>query len=176
MEILQAFHRLDLRVFTSIFRHSSRPALATAAKAVSRSGDGYLHLLIPLVMFLLDVPLLGEFALLLVVAISVERCVYWALKNSLKRQRPHDFIPDIKSLVVASDKFSFPSGHTSAAFLLATSLVVVYGGPVTALYLWAAGVALSRVLLGVHYPGDTLAGAFIGSSIALGVASWIGLA
>jgi undecaprenyl-diphosphatase len=81
----------------------------------------------------------------------------------------------LRSLVVASDQFSFPSGHSSGAFLLATCLAIVYGGPVTAMYLWATGVAVSRVILGVHFPGDTLAGAVMGTSITVFSASQLGL-
>ena len=53
--------------------------------------------------------------------------------------------------------------------------MLVYGGPVLAMYLWAAGVGLSRVLLGVHFPGDILAGALMGSGIALFTAAQLGI-
>ena len=43
------------------------------------------------------------------------------------------------------------------------------------MYLWASSVAMSRVILGVHFPGDTVAGAFMGSSIALATASYLDL-
>ena len=52
--------------------------------------------------------------------------------------------------MTAADKFSFPSGHTSAAFMLVTSLTMVYQQGEALLYAWAVGVALSRVILGVH--------------------------
>jgi undecaprenyl-diphosphatase len=57
--------------------------------------------------------------------------------------------------------------HCTQKSLLATALAVVYGGSTVAMYLWAGGVALSRVLLGVHYPGDVVAGALVGSGTAL---------
>jgi undecaprenyl-diphosphatase len=105
----------------------------------------------------------------------VERSLYFSLKNSLRRRRPQELVPGFRSLITASDKFSFPSGHSSGAFLLATALLVVYGGPVIAMYVWASGVALSRILLGVHFPGDTLAGALMGTSSVLFVATQMGL-
>jgi len=174
MEMLNRIHHFDRRLFTRIFRQGERRAVIPLARALSRSGDVYLYLMVPLLLWLLDVPSLGNFLTLLLVAFAIERTLYRSLKNTLKRPRPPNAIPGFNSLIVASDKFSFPSGHSSGAFLLATALVVVYGGPVLAIYLWAAGVALSRVLLGVHFPGDILAGALMGSSIALACAALMG--
>jgi undecaprenyl-diphosphatase len=174
MEILNRLHHFDRRLFIRVFRQGERRAVIPLARALSRSGDVYLYLLVPQLLWLLEVPSLGDFLTLLLVAFAIERTLYRSLKNTLKRPRPPNAIPGFNSLIVASDKFSFPSGHSSGAFLLATSLVVIYGGPVFAIYLWATGVALSRVLLGVHFPGDILAGALMGTSIAMACATGFG--
>jgi undecaprenyl-diphosphatase len=175
MEILSLLQKYDLDLFTRVFRQGERGMVIPLARAVSRSGDGYLHLLLPLLLLSLQVSDTGTFISLLVVSLLIERGLYWCLKNSLKRRRPQDAVPGLRSFVIASDQFSFPSGHSSGAFLLATCLAMVYGGPVVAVYLWACGVALSRVILGVHFPGDTLAGAIMGSSIAVLSAFQLGL-
>lgn len=175
MKMLLAIHRLDLQLLARIFSQGERRMVRPLARALSRSGDGYLHLLVPLLLLLLAVEGATLFAGLLALALLLERGLYWSLKNSLKRRRPQESVPGFRSLVTAADQFSFPSGHSSAAFLLATALAVVYGGPVIAMFLWASGVALSRVLLGVHFPGDTVAGALMGSGIALLCASLLGL-
>lgn len=175
MEVLSALQKYDLHLFGKLFRQGERRMAIPLARAISRSGDGYLHLLVPLLLWGAGVGALGDFAALLALALLVERALYWLLKNSLKRRRPQNAMPGFRSLIVASDEFSFPSGHTSAAFLLATGLVIVYGGPVIAMYLWAGCVGLSRVLLGVHFPGDVLAGAVMGSSAALFCASQLGM-
>lgn len=175
MKTLIAIHRLDLQLLARIFSQGERRRVRPLARALSRSGDGYLHLLIPLLLWLLDAPLLAPFCAVLALALTVERSLYWCLKNSLRRRRPQEVVPGFRSLVVAADQFSFPSGHSSAAFLLATTLVLVYGGPVAAMFLWAGGVALSRILLGVHFPGDTVAGALMGTGCALLCASFVGV-
>jgi len=53
-------------------------------------------------------------------------------------------------------------------------LSLCIGGPIAVLLLWACGVAVSRVILGVHFPGDILAGAALGSICALVNASYWG--
>lgn len=62
---------------------------------------------------------------------------------------------------------SFPSGHTVVAFAAATALCILYGRKLWFLYIPAALVALSRVLVGAHFPSDVLAGALIGTGGAL---------
>lgn len=175
MKMRHALQQIDLQMLAGVFRQGEKRMVRPIARAVSRSGDGYLHLLVPALLMLLAEPLLDQLLPLLALALALERMVYWSLKNYLKRPRPQDCVPGFRSLVVASDQFSFPSGHSSAAFLLATSLAIVYGGPMLAMYLWASLVALSRVVLGVHFPGDTLAGGCMGSAIAVVCALALGL-
>lgn len=172
---MNTLQELELRLLARVFRQGERRMIRPLARALSRSGDGYLHLLVPALLAFLGARDMDRFALLLGLSLALERSLYWSLKNSLRRRRPQDAVPGFRSLITASDQFSFPSGHSSAAFLLATALTLVYGGPLVAMYLWASGVALSRVLLGVHFPGDTLAGALMGSGCVVFCASLLGL-
>ena len=52
---------------------------------------------------------------------------------------------------------------------------LVFGGVASVLFIWAVAVGLSRVIVGVHFPGDIVAGALLGSSVALGTASLLSL-
>jgi membrane-associated phospholipid phosphatase len=89
------------------------------------------------------------------------------LKYTIDRPRPFETYPDIEKATHAGSP-SFPSGHTSDAFSLATSLSIAYPKwyVIVPSYAWAMTVAYSRMHLGVHYPSDVLAGALVGAGSA----------
>lgn len=93
------------------------------------------------------------------------------LKYAVNRPRPFVTYPDIIKKGNAGSK-SFPSGHTSSAFALATSISLEYPKWyfVAPAYIWATTVGYSRMRLGVHYPTDVFAGAIVGAGCAW--ASW----
>ena len=90
-----------------------------------------------------------------------------AIKQLVRRPRP--FLTDTRLVpVYRPGEFSFPSGHTSSVFSMATSLSRAYSKwyVIAPSYLWAAGVGYSRMYLGVHYPTDVAAGAVLGTGTA----------
>ena len=90
-------------------------------------------------------------------------------KRLFRRSRPGASIPGFAPRVLEPDPFSFPSGHSTVAFAIATAALAgnpVLGGVELAL---AAGIASSRILLGAHYPADVLGGMALG--LACGIAS-----
>lgn len=91
------------------------------------------------------------------------------LKYAVNRPRPFVTYPDIEKRDSHAGPYSFPSGHTSSAFALATSLTFSYPKWYVAVpaYLWAITVGYSRMRLGVHFPTDVLAGAVLGSACAI---------
>jgi membrane-associated phospholipid phosphatase len=91
----------------------------------------------------------------------------YALKALVKRPRPYITYPDLKNQITEGS-YSFPSGHTSSTFSIATSLSLNYPKwyVIVPAYVWAGATGFSRMYLNVHYPTDVLTGAALGSLTA----------
>ena len=95
--------------------------------------------------------------------------IFKALKRLSHRMRPCQFEPHCWSKVLPPDKFSFPSGHTMTAFSIALVLSYFYPGMEGTLFFFALSIAFSRIVLGMHFLSDVLAGIILG--VALGCVS-----
>ncbi|WP_417763415.1 phosphatase PAP2 family protein [Shewanella sp.] len=138
--------------------------LRSLALACSASGNGPLYLYIAVLLLLFYEQGQHLFNLLLA-AFLIELPFYLLLKHTIRRTRPcHTLAADIAVDFEPSDRFSLPSGHTAAAFVFATALALELPMLTLPLLLWASLVACSRVVLGVHYPTDIIAGMLLGSS------------
>ncbi|ARP39308.1 phosphatase PAP2 family protein [Vibrio syngnathi] len=135
---------------------------ATLSKAVSHTGDGHLYVLIALIALLADGYTGREFLMVGLAAFAIELPIYWLAKNTLKRRRPAEFSSLLHSHIVPSDKYSLPSGHSAAAFVMATLIGHFYPSLYLFSLIWAAAIAGSRILLGVHFLTDVLIGAALG--------------
>ena len=94
--------------------------------------------------------------------------LYKYLKSHLVRQRPYIQHGGITLGTVPLDLYSFPSGHTLHAMAFTMVALAYYPQLAWLLVPFTALVAMSRVILGLHYPSDVLAGALIGALLARG--------
>lgn len=92
-----------------------------------------------------------------------------ALKTATGRPRPYEAIASADPLLRTDLGASFPSGHAATSFAGAVLLACVFRRAVPALLTLATLIAVSRVYVGVHYPLDVLAGAALGTAVALAV-------
>jgi len=95
--------------------------------------------------------------------------VFKLLKRLSQRPRPCQLEPHCWSRVLPPDKFFFPSGHTMTAFSIALVVSYFYPALEGTLFFVAFSIAVSRIVLGMHFLSDVLAGIVLG--IALGCAS-----
>ncbi len=157
--------RWDTVLFNRIFGWGDKRLLNRSLRIISWSANGYLYPFIVLYIYLtFESTLSKPFLFSALVAFPIERCLYHLLKQSLKRDRPYIKIDDVHFRVRPPDEFSFPSGHTTSAFLIMTLLSSFFQVPVIQIgaFVWASMVGVARVYLGVHYPTDVLAGALLG--------------
>ncbi|GGK09819.1 phosphatase PAP2 family protein [Luteimonas terricola] len=143
--------------------------------AISRLGDGVAWYMLMAAMVLLDgfdglrasahMAATGALALLL----------YKALKRWTRRPRPFAADVRIRAWIAPLDEFSFPSGHTLHAVSFTIVALAYYPQLAWVLLPFTAMVALSRVVLGLHWPSDVLAATVIGGGLA-GLSLWLGAA
>jgi undecaprenyl-diphosphatase len=92
--------------------------------------------------------------------------LYKWLKALTARPRPYQVYRTIRCDVPPLDHFSFPSGHTLHAVAFSTILLAYHPGFAWLVLPFSAMVALSRIVLGLHYPSDVLAGVVIGTVVS----------
>ncbi len=172
---LELLGTTDTRLFFWLSAHNQRKTIAVLSQILSTLGNGPLYALIGIAMWLWGGAEGKALFYAGVIAYCVELPIYYVLKNSIKRDRPCYKIVDVVSLITPSDKFSFPSGHTAAAFVFAS--IVAAFNPLLAVpaYIFATLVGLSRVILGVHYPGDIVAGMILGLGCAWGALALVAI-
>lgn len=172
--LLQKISHIDVLAFKWCLTRKHSRKIARVSRWISRLGDGVYYLVLALMLIWLEPTNGNNFFSTALLAFAFELPLYLLLKNTIRRRRPNDAISDFVAYLVPSDKFSFPSGHTAAAFVIATILSYFYPQYSTYFFLFAIGVGSSRVLLGVHFPTDILAGMVLGISSASSALTLLG--
>jgi len=153
---------LDCLTYLRINALHRRPGVTLAARTFSHSGDGHLYFAVGLLLAWFAGTVGYAFFIAGLTAFAIELPLYITLKRHFRRHRPSAVVNGANALIVPSDKFSLPSGHTAAAFLMATLVLGFFPAFAGVAFVWAALIGMSRVVLGVHYPSDILAGALLG--------------
>ena len=132
----------------------------------TRAGDGWLWYAVAVVVLLLGGPerflAVGCAAL----AAGVGVVLFLNIKRISGRRRPTCFAEHCWTTLLPPDQFSFPSGHTITAFSVAVTFSIFYPDATAVLLFCAFSVAVSRILLGMHFLSDVLAGGAIGTLLA----------
>ena len=123
---------------------------------LTHAGGARVTILGALLPFLLGAGSLRAAAAQACVALAISHGIVHLMKRSVLRARPA--VPARALQVTAPDQFSFPSGHSSAALTVAFTYSLAFPSLAAPLIGIATLTGISRVRLGVHYPGDVLAG------------------
>jgi undecaprenyl-diphosphatase len=164
--VMKALDSLEIGVCLRINRLSRTEFIRRFFAVISKLGDVYFWLAMGVVLILRDgTPALPVVAHLAATA-AVGILIYKALKQTLVRERPFVMNGEILCATAPLDKYSFPSGHTLHAVSFMIMLTAVDPSLLVVTLPFATLVALSRVILGLHYPSDVLVGAAIGAVLA----------
>ena len=160
------FDELELGICLRINALSRKIGLRRLFTAVSRLGDWPAYAIVGVACSALLEEAAGAFMSQSALTATAGVLVYKALKNRLVRERPYITHNGIVAATAPLDRYSFPSGHT----MHAVSFAVLFSAhvPVMAWIMvpFAVLVAASRIVLGLHYPSDVIAGAILGTMLA----------
>jgi undecaprenyl-diphosphatase len=133
--------------------------------AATRCGDGWLWYGIGGVVALFGGPERFPALLATTTAVGSGIALFLKLKKSFGRKRPCAMEPHCWATLLPPDQFSFPSGHTITAFAVAITLGAFYPAMRAELLFCAGSVACSRILLGMHFLSDVIAGGLLGAGL-----------
>ncbi len=157
---------LDLKACLYLNHFSHRQNIALFFKVISRLGDGMFWYAMLFMVWMLQGIAYSLQIIYLLMGSSVGTALYKLLKTKTTRPRPYQVHQVIHLGERPLDHFSFPSGHTLHAVM--ATVVFGYIQPMLLLVMlpFTLLVAVSRMVLGLHYPTDVIVGALIGASVA----------
>ena len=163
---LQRINRWDMELCVFCNRQSRNFSVRNLFRLASRLGDGvfWYSLMVALLLAYQGEALA---AVLHMIGVGlVGTIIYKLIKGKTLRPRPYRVYPAIVCVGKTLDQFSFPSGHTMHAVGFSIVAVAYFPALFWLVTPFAVLVALSRPILGLHYPSDVLAGAVLGAVIA----------
>ncbi len=160
---------LDLKGCLYLNHFSHQQKIAHFFKVISRLGDGlFWYLMLVLVWGIQGIAYSLQIVYL-ILGCSIGTVIYKTLKNKTTRPRPYQVHQVIHLGERPLDHFSFPSGHTLHAVMITTVLGYIQPLLLIVMLPFTILVALSRMVLGLHYPTDVLVGACIGAVMATSI-------
>jgi len=134
----------------------------------TRCGDGWLWYALGIVLFVFGgtqrVAAIGS----AIVAVAIGTLLFMLVKRASRRKRPCQLEPHCWATILPPDQFSFPSGHSITAFSIVTTVGSFYPQFQECLLVCALSIAISRVILGMHFVSDVVVGSSIGALIGYG--------
>ena len=163
---INRMHQFDSHLCVAVNHTSQYRLIRDCFRIVSRLGDGVFWYGLMIAILIIN-PSQGVMPVLhMATAGLLGTLLYKWLKGKTLRPRPYEVHQDVWLTGKPLDKFSFPSGHTLHAVIFSLVAITYYPQLSLVLIPFTVMIGLSRVVLGLHYPSDVLAGAGIGALIA----------
>lgn len=161
------FKRFDDKFLDLINKRMQTRYLDVFMFRVTDLGGAIFSSLILLLFFALgnnNIKLIGFEAF---IALAISQAFAHSLKRVLSRERPYKIIEQLNTYGIDLNDYSFPSGHTTASFSIATTIAINIPRLSLLVFILAMVVGISRIYLGVHYPTDVAVGILLGFTVAL---------
>ncbi|MBM4194877.1 MAG: phosphatase PAP2 family protein [Gemmatimonadetes bacterium] len=159
--LVEILDRQDRALFARLVLHGDAPALTRAAwVAITHAGGVTGSFLIALVPFVVATGAFKLAAMQTGWILGMSHALVQLVKRNVVRGRPHE-VADTTAHVRIPDRYSFPSGHSAASMAVAFGYGATFPSLAAPLLMAAVLVGFSRVRLGVHFPGDVIAGQLI---------------
>ncbi|MBR6094524.1 MAG: phosphatase PAP2 family protein [Lachnospiraceae bacterium] len=170
-EFYQNILNWDAGILLWVQENLRNDVLTPIMKVITHSVDGGIFWIL-LTVLLLIIPKTRKMGLCSMIALACSLLVCnLALKNIFERIRPYEVIAGLELIVEKADDPSFPSGHTCASF--ASSVALLFAAEkkqrifaiVAVIYAFLVG--FTRIYVGIHYPTDVIAAAFVATAFAI---------
>jgi undecaprenyl-diphosphatase len=163
-KLVQWFSTNDQRAALYIFHNWRNRTLEKWLSQATHLGDAWFA-----VLSMFVVTIVTRFDIRGALALAASHCIVQLIKKCVPRLRPYDRNEQIALCGIPLKDYSFPSGHTNAAFTIATVMTMLIPALFVVFFSLAALVGFSRIYLGFHYPTDVAIGAIIGMSSTIAV-------
>lgn len=163
---LTNFQKLDNALCVKVNHTSQYKLVRLWFRLISRLGDGIFWYTVMAGILLSQGQAGLQPVMHMLLAGLAGTLLYKWLKGKTLRPRPYQVRQDIWLTGKPLDHFSFPSGHTLHAVVFSSVALAYYPGLAWLLIPFTVLVGMSRVILGLHYPSDVVAGALLGALIA----------
>ncbi len=157
--------RRDYRLMRRLHRWRAPRWVRYWMLSATRLGDGWLWYSLGAILLAFGGPARYEAVAAASIAAAASIFLFQKLKRASRRPRPCQLEPHCWANVLPPDQFSFPSGHAMTAFAIALVVSTYYPQLEWPLYFIATSIAISRIVLGMHFLSDVMAGAVLGSGL-----------
>jgi undecaprenyl-diphosphatase len=166
--VIESIETIDNNLSIKVQKNMGSPVLRLVMRYLTRSADGYMYFVMAALIATVDVDLALQLSAFALLAFAIEIPAQKLIKNRFRRSRPFAAGKGINGFIAPPDMYSFPSGHTAGAVIMTYSLIQVLSYDMLGAFglisivIWAFGVGISRIYLGMHFSSDVLAGALLG--------------